>query len=31
MLDRVNPDRAGWSRVTFDGWHGSMKPEGKNI
>ena len=29
MLDFVDPQRAGgWPR-TFDGWHGSMKPEGR--
>jgi hypothetical protein len=29
MLDFVDPQRAGHGRAALDGWHGSMKPEGR--
>ena len=29
MLDFVDPEPAGRGRATLDGWHGSMKPEGR--
>ena len=29
MLDFVDPQRPDGGRATFDGWHGSMKPEGR--
>ena len=29
MLDLVDPQRAGRWPLTFDGWHRSMKPEGR--
>ena len=28
-LDFVKPQWAGRGRAAFDGWHGSMKPEGR--
>ena len=31
VFDFVNPERAGRRRSTFDGRHGSMKPEGRTI
>jgi hypothetical protein len=31
MFDLMNPERAGRCRATFDGRHGSMKPEGKTM
>ncbi|MGY4507004.1 hypothetical protein [Bradyrhizobium sp. USDA 3650] len=29
MLDFVDPRWAAGGRATFDGWHGSMKPDGR--